>query len=395
MTTGGRPEPSNGDRRTSAGGLSRSARLRLAYLWGYRTEDVDAYGFTGGRPLADAGRFLGYDWYLSVVRPVLNDAGAKVLTENKWVFYRFADSFGLPVPKTLGLFDAVHGTTWDGKRPMRTVQDVVTELRRQEWGGLVLKPAGGGRGSNVLVLDAIDHDTGQAITRTGEHVDLRATLAALDLTGMRGVSGYVLQEPVRNHEDLALLAPWAANGVRIQTIITSEGTVAVQGAVLRLGRRGGMVDNYSLGGLSVPVDTATATLGRGVLPGSTAKLTHHPDTGLEFTGRTVPCWAETVDLCLRAARLFPGLRSLGWDVVITAGGPVLLEGNADWGLRSLQMHTDGWLADPVIRAQLEGLGIPLPTGRFTADTAVRLLRQLVRRLRVRGGRLRRLIGGSR
>ncbi len=85
----------NGDARTSAGVLSRAARLRLAYLWGYRTEDVDAYGFTGGRPLTDAGRFLGYDWYLSVVRPVLNDGGAKVLTENKWVFYRFADSLGL------------------------------------------------------------------------------------------------------------------------------------------------------------------------------------------------------------------------------------------------------------------------------------------------------------
>lgn len=390
MTSGGGPDPRIGDARASTRVLGRIGRLRLAYLWWYRTEDVDAYGFTAGRPLADAGRFLGYDWYLSVVRPVLNDGGAKVLTENKWVFYRFAHSFGLPVPKTLGLFDAVHGTTWDGERPLRTVQDVVTELRRQQWGALVLKPAGGGRGSNVLVLDVIDHDTGQAITRTGEHVDLRATLAALDLTGMRGVSGYVLQEPVRNHEELAQLAPWAANTVRVQTIITGAGTVVVQAAVLRLGRRGGMVDNYSVGGLSVPVDIATAALGRGILPGSTVRLTHHPDTGLEFTGRQVPGWAETVDLCLRTARLFPGLRSLGWDVVITGSGPVLLEGNADWGLRSLQMHTDGWLADPVIRAQFEGLGVPLPTGRFTTDVAVRLLHRLGARLRRLGGRLRRL-----
>jgi hypothetical protein len=392
VTTGGGPEPVAGDARKSAGVLSRAARLRLAYLWGYRTEDVDAYGFTGGRPLADAGRFLGYDWYLSVVRPVLNDGGAKVLTENKWVFYRFADSFGLPVPRTLGLFDPVHGVTWDGERPMRTVHDVLTELRRQRPGALVIKPAGGGRGSHVLILDAIDHDTGGAVTRTGEQVDLEATLTSLDLTGMRGVSGYVLQEPVRNHEELAQLAPWAANTVRIQTFLTGEGSVAVQGAVLRLGRRGGMVDNYSLGGLSVPVDAATATLGRGVLPGSTERLTHHPDTGLEFTGRQVPRWNETVDLCVRAARLFPGLRSLGWDVVITASGPVLLEGNADWGLRSLQMHTDGWLADPVIRAQLESLGVPLPTGRFTADIGARLLRRLVRRFRRLGGRLLRMIG---
>ena len=395
MTTGDAPEPRNGDARTSAGVLSRAARLRLTYLWGYRTEDVDAYGFAGGRPLTDAGRFLGYDWYLSVVRPVLNDGGAKVLTENKWVFYRYADGFGLPVPRTLGLFDPVHGVTWDGERSLRTVQDVVTELRRQQSDGLVLKPAGGGRGSNVLVLDAIDHDTGQAITRTGEQIDLQATLASLDLTGMRGVSGYVLQEPVRNHEELAELAPWAANTVRIQTFITGEGSVVVQGAVLRLGRRGGMVDNYSLGGLSVPVDPATATLGRGVLPGSTDRLTRHPDTGVEFTGRQVPRWAETVDLCLRAARLFPGLRSLGWDVVITPSGPVLLEGNADWGLRSLQMHTEGWLADPVLRAQLESLGVPLPTGRFTADMGVRLLRRLVRRVRRLGGRLLRLIGARR
>ncbi len=342
--------------------LSRTTRLRLLHGWGFRQGDLDLYGFSDGRDPADAEGYLGYAWYLRHVRPALNPPQARPLTENKWIFYRFAASIGIPVPPTLGLFDAVQGTSWDGERPLRTVEQVLEELAARRPTGLVLKPVGGGQGRDVLILDDVDHDSGRALTRTGERTALADVLRGLDLAGMRGYSGYVVQEPVANHADLRRVAPSTTNTIRVQTMVTDDGAAHVQAAIARFGREGGMADNWRHGGVNVAVDVEDGTMGRGLLRGAQERLTAHPDTGVAFTGAVVPAWAETLEVCRRAARLMPGLRSIGWDVVVTPEGPVVLEGNALWGLTMVQVHSDGFLADPAIRAQLEGAGVPLPTG---------------------------------
>lgn len=200
------------------------------------------------------------------------------------------------------------------------------------------------------------------MTREGSETTLEATLAGVDLAGMRGYSGYILQEPVSAHEVFGRLSPWTTNTVRVQTILGSDGEVQIQAAVARFRRRGHMADNWEQGGICVAVDRSAGTMGRGVLKAKHGGSWHtnHPDSGEPFTGVEVPFWSQTLEVCTRAARLFPGLRSLGWDIVITPEGPVLLEANADCDLQLIQVHTDGFLGDPDFRAQLEDLGVPLP-----------------------------------
>ncbi len=338
----------------------RLARARVA--WGLRRDDLEVYGFADGRrPLEEASRFLGYDWHLRHVRPRLNPPASRALTEDKWVFYRLVAGFDLPVPPTLGLFDATFGTSWDGRRPMRTVPQVLAEVARQRPAGLVLKPVGGGQGQQLLILDEVDHASGRAVTRTGRATTLEAAVGGLDPAGVRGYTGYVVQEPVPDHPGLHRIAPTTTNTVRVVTVVLGDGSAHVQAAMLRLGRTGRMSDNAHAGGITVGVDTATGELGWGRTIASPTHLHAHPDTGVRFTGWVLPSWPEVLDLCRRAAVLVHGLRSVGWDVVVTPAGPVLLEGNALWGLH-VQAHSDGWLADPVVRGQLEALGVPLPTG---------------------------------
>ena len=64
-------------------------------------------------------------------------------------------------------------------------------------------------------------------------------------------------------------------------------------------------------------------------------LARHPDTGVPFDGFEVPCCAEAIALAVRLHREVPGLHSIGWDLAITADGPVFIEGNDNWaaGLR--------------------------------------------------------------
>ena len=59
----------------------------------------------------------------------------------------------------------------------------------------------------------------------------------------------------------------------------------------------------------------------------------HPDSGAVLDGATVPFWCEARALVLRAHADVPEFARfvfLGWDVAITAEGPVLIETNVGW-----------------------------------------------------------------
>jgi hypothetical protein len=62
----------------------------------------------------------------------------------------------------------------------------------------------------------------------------------------------------------------------------------------------------------------------------------HPDTGARLQGAVIPEWRAMTELCLEAARHFPGLRLQAWDVAPTPVGPVILEINGAGNLSMTQ-----------------------------------------------------------
>jgi hypothetical protein len=175
------------------------------------------------------------------------------------------------------------------------------------------------------------------------------------------------------------------------TFVNHTGEVDLHVAILRLGRRGSGGDNWARGGLSVHIDIGTGTLGRGVFKPKYggAWTDTHPDTKVRFAGLQLPFWREVCEVCTRAARLTPGLRSVGWDVVITADGPIILEGNPDWDLQMVQVHTDGFL-QPAIRAELAHHGLRFPEGSLPAFSVAAWWRyrqdEKLRKAKMRGTR---------
>ena len=195
--------------------------------------------------------------------------------------------------------------------------------------------------------------------------------------------GYVIQERVSQHPALSRINPHTANTVRVVTHMTVGGEVLVPFARLMFGRAGHMVDNWEQGGVSVGVDFETGQLQRGLLMPKHGGdwVTAHPDTGVEFVGITVPMWQDAVELCRRAAQFLPGVRSIGWDLIVSPDGPVLLEANEEWGLTSVQVHTDGWLAQPGMRDDFIAKGIK-PPDRVPSviGVLVQMLKERVRKL---------------
>jgi hypothetical protein len=98
------------------------------------------------------------------------------------------------------------------------------------------------------------------------------------------------------------------------------------------------VDNFAANGLAAPVELTDGTLGPAIKKDIRAGLLYqHPDSGMRIVGLRLPFWNETVVLCALAHRCFSTYPFIGWDVVITADEPLLLEANLTWCVDLVQM----------------------------------------------------------
>ena len=164
-------------------------------------------------------------------------------------------------------------------------------------------------------------------------------LTAAALAERADAKDLLVQERLRNHPGLAALLPPDAPLSTLRVITTLEhpgGTPRVTRVALRVGRAGRLTDNAAGGGLWAAVDVATGRAGSALRratfllrrDGAPVRDLVHPDSGKAFSAVTVPCLAEAQELALKAhASLAPEALTLGWDVALTARGPLLLEVN--------------------------------------------------------------------
>ena len=178
---------------------------------------------------------------------------------------------------------------------------------------LVLKPATGNCGRQIKVIESVG-------------LDAERLRAMMDDEGYDLVESYIQQHP-----DLARLSPSGVNTVRVFSLIDGQGSVRILGCRLRISIDS-VVDNLAAGNVAAPLDENTGqVVGPGVYADITrAPETAHPVTGSPIVGFQVPHWPAILDLVRRASLAHPENRSVGWDVVVTADGPGLIEGNHDW-----------------------------------------------------------------
>ncbi len=137
----------------------------------------------------------------------------------------------------------------------------------------------------------------------------------------------LLEEVLTQHEKVNDLYPGAINTVRMVTMTDDEGAPHLLYAAMRLGSGGAVVDNFNSGGMVIPVDPEKGTLVGVAVNKAGHAFDAHPDTALKFDGYQLPCWEECRRLAFDAAVRMPTIRLVGWDLAITPGGPVLVEGN--------------------------------------------------------------------
>jgi hypothetical protein len=182
-------------------------------------------------------------------------------------------------------------------------------------------------------------DSGHYADASGSEFELQDIFAALSRKSAARTDGspsgrIILQERVTNHP--AMVGQLTIGGlatIRIVTCRTSSGAIDFLPPVIRMPVGDAIADNIAQGGLAAPIDASGRIAGPAIRKDKrygVSIFTNHPTTGVKLRGFQLPDWPQVYDLARRAHLTFPALHFIGWDIALTADGPVLVEGNAWW-----------------------------------------------------------------
>lgn len=209
------------------------------------------------------------------------------------------------------------------------------------------------------------HDPAGGAWRNGaELLDQQALLARLRERARRG--GRVVQRRLVNHPALAGFSRHALCTLRMVTWRLPGGAARHFQTCLRMPVGDAVVDNFTPGGISAAVSADGILLGGGRRYVEDPPDTH-PDSGATIRGTAIPFWQEAVALACTAHERLDLAGIIGWDIAVTAEGPVLVEGNGTWGTDLMQVGARAPLGGSelpdIVRQFVARLGAPIPVKR--------------------------------
>jgi Sugar-transfer associated ATP-grasp len=318
----------------SAAGLPVHRRVGL-WLHGYNGFCHPLYGFEDS---ANAKAYLS-EWQRAVHSKRPNQAYAPVL-DDKLLFWLVLGRHSGHLLPILAQVERGVVRVMDGTRPGRRLA-LAAYLDRLEQ-PVVFKPSGSSHGKGVLFCER----------REGTLLVDGQPASGAEVARRIGSHAYLITPRVEQAAYAREVFPEAVNTIRLLTFYDEAGGGAFVGrAAHRFGSsRTRPVDAWMRGGTSAPVDLASGRLGRACeFPKDGRIVWHaaHPETGGQIEGVEVPHWPRILAHIGDLASTVPFLPYIGWDVVATDDGFMILEGNARPDVNLLQVH-EPLLTDPRI-----------------------------------------------
>lgn len=240
--------------------------------------------------------------------------------------------YGLPVPEMLMVYKNNH---WFIRGELVTNEDINRTLQIYNEDRIFVKLASAGAATGVFVMKRVNGNW----TIDGKVV------SAERLVENYGKSSFFLERQLKQEKMLASFNPDTVNTIRILTLNNGK-EQKIASAAVRFGRKGSFVDNMHAGGLAVSIDKENGKMGAyGGRRFDSKKYFEHPDSHLKFEGVKIPQWKEINELIYRILAVLPQYRSLGFDIVTTDSGPLVLEINTGAGMDLAQVGKDWGIAD--------------------------------------------------
>lgn len=142
---------------------------------------------------------------------------------------------------------------------------------------------------------------------------------------------FQIQERLKQHEKMNQLNESSVNTIRIVTY-RSDMDILVIYSVIRIGRKGAVIDNQCAGGISAVIGE-DGKIGGTAFGGFTEDGILKTDSGTVLDGFEIPSYQEAIETVKQLHYQLPFFNMIGWDVAIDeAGDPVIIEWNACPGL---------------------------------------------------------------
>lgn len=283
----------------------------------------------------------------------LNPPAAREIVNDKLAFMRHCQQHGLPSIPIVAVIDRAQP------------EDALNGLEIARWQTLLadapselfIKLIDGTWGIDAFVAERNGDGRWNYCGRQGDLAELHAFC----LQRLRQRRGWIVQPVMKNHPTLArIMSPNALGTVRAVTHLRGD-EAELLFAVLRIPVGKNRADNFShgaSGNLVADLDPATGTLkmpraSRDTAWPDMADVSHHPDTGERIPGFELPFWPELKELVLEAQRTLPALCTLGWDIGVTASGPMIVEANATYDVDLIQVAQRRGLRSILLKQRLE------------------------------------------
>lgn len=317
-------------------GWGRKSKFKMLcenLLWCFKYKEVCSYYFVYGLDMKGRSPkdYMAYTEF-RVIRNILNIRQRETvktkytfnylsLVRDKFVFYQYCKSLGMPYPKTIALVSNGKVSWYDGEHMIWSDLSTVSGRNFRAF----CKETTGEGGQGAFVLESNDG----VITISEEPATMD------DLRNRFGTSTYIMQEQIKNHHLLSEVYPNSLNTLRLHTVLNRDGSVDFFSAVQRFGAHGSIVDNGCYGGMFVGVND------KGVLNDFGCHEPHtkykrlvikesHPDTGKTFAGLQLPYWNKILETAKTFHKFMYGIPSIGWDIAITEDGFCFTEAGEDW-----------------------------------------------------------------
>lgn len=202
---------------------------------------------------------------------------------------------------------------------------------------------------NVLILKPIDSASGMGVVRVSIEKDMinynKELITKEEFNSrINSLSNYIVSPYIKQARYSEEIFPRTVNTIRIITMISPGDKMPfIAAAAHRFGTEKSFpVDNCNAGGLTANINITTGKLSGAVFTyfdGNELKwMDNHPDTGSPIKDVVIPGWDKISGDILSAASKIPHLKYIGWDIVVTNDGFIILEGNNGPDIKLHQVH---------------------------------------------------------
>lgn len=296
----------------------------------------------------------------------INEQAYDTMLRNKLVFQLVCESLNIHIVPILAVFSSKKNVY--PRRHLRTSSDLQQFLEEGPRENIFFKNSTQSFGRGALSLGKYLGDDNWESLPKKNTISTAEILSHFDSSDDRAMQPlWLIQDTLVPHTALRDIVAGVCPTLRIMTLNT-KGEVSLTDAMIRFGLGDSPVDNNHAGGVPFIVDNISGKVGCGTLKngGRITEVSAHPKTGVEISDMIIPFWEEVRELAIESARKLPQIAYIGWDIVVTDNGPIILEANSSSRLVRLQTLTKkgllhGALAGMLTESQgVIGSGISLP-----------------------------------